>query len=148
MLAKDVMAKDVLTVNETDNIEKVVTILLNNRISGVPVINEDNKVIGVLTEGDLLKKEKEPHVPSYIQVLGSILYVEGVKEYEDDLKKLISSKVSGMMTKKVITVLEDEKIEKVATIMVENRINRVPVTNTEGKLVGIIGRSDLIKLLL
>jgi len=148
MLAKDVMEKEVLTVNETDNIEKVVTILLNNKISGVPVINEENKVVGILTEGDLLKKEKEPHVPSYIEVLGSILYVEGVRKYEDDLKKLISTKVSGLMTKNVITVLEDEKVEKVATIMVENRINRVPVINTEGNLVGIIGRNDLIKLLL
>lgn len=148
MLAKDIMEKAVISIDGDMSVEEIAKILMKNKISGVPVIDEKKQVIGIVTEADLLSKEKEPRFPSYIEFLGSIIYIEGVKQYEEDLKKLVASKAKEIMTTPAHTVEENATIEEVAALMVEKRINRVPVVNTKGELVGIISRADMLKSLL
>jgi len=148
VLAKDIMEKSVISVYKEKPVEEVVQLLVENKISGVPVVDEEGKVVGIVTEADLLTKEKEPRFPSYIEFLGSIIYIDGVKQYEEDLKKLVASKAEEIMTTPAYTVKEDAEIEEVASLMVEKRINRVPVVNQKGQLVGIISRSDMLKPLL
>ena len=148
MLAKDIMEQNVLYVYKDTTVEEVVKILLDNKISGVPVVDDEKKVIGVVTEADLILKEKEPRLPSYIEVLWSIIYIEGVKKYEEELKKMVATTVDELMTTDVLTVSENEEAEVVAKIMVEGRVNRVPIVNDDGVLVGIISRNDMLKLLI
>ncbi len=146
MIAKDIMTADVLTVSPGDTVEDVVRLLVDNKISGVPVVNEEREVIGIVTEGDLLVRSQELHVPSYIQILGGVIYLDDPEEFRDTLRKAIAVKVEGLMTEDPITVEEDTTVEEVATIMAENGINRVPVTR-DGKLAGIISRADIIRSL-
>ncbi len=148
MLAKDIMEKKVISVDGNMLVEEVAKILVKNKISGVPVIDEKKQVIGIVTEADLLSKEKEPRFPSYIEFLGSIIYIEGVQQYEEDLRKLVASKAKEIMTTPAYTVEENATIEEVAALMVEKRINRVPVVNINSELVGIISRADMLKPLL
>lgn len=148
MVAKDIMEQNVYSVTKDVKVDKVIEILLKNKISGVPVVDRDNKVIGVVTEADLIEKEKEPRLPSYIEVLGSIIYIEGVKKYEDELKKMVATNVEEIMTTDVLTVHQEAEVEDIAKIMVEQKVNRVPVVDDKGSLVGIISRNDMIKLLL
>lgn len=142
------MEKNVHYVHEEMLIEDVVKLLYNTGVSGVPVVDDNMHIIGMVTEADLIQKEKEPRLPSYIDILGSIIYIEGVKRYERELKKLIATKVGEIMTSEVKYVNENDPSEKVAKIMVESNVNRVPVVNDEEKLVGIISRHDMLKLLL
>ena len=148
MLAKDIMEKKVISIDGNMLVEEVAKILVKNKISGVPVIDEKKQVIGIVTEADLLSKEKEPRFPSYIEFLGSIIYIEGVQQYEEDLRKLVASKAKEIMTTPAYTVEENATIEEVAALMVEKRINRVPVVNINSELVGIISRADMLKPLL
>lgn len=148
MKVKDIMKKDVHCLRKSMDIKEVVDLIYKSGVSGMPVIDDQRRVIGMVTEADLLQKEKEPRLPSYIDILGSIFYIEGVKRYEEELKKVIAIKVEEIMTTHVMVVKEDESAEKVARIMVEGSVNRVPVVNEQEELVGIVSRHDMLKLLL
>lgn len=148
MKAKDIMQTDVCYIKRDMFVKDIAKILFENKISGVPVVNDHGKVIGIVTEKDLLVKDKEPRFPSYVGFLGSIIFLEGVKRYDEELKKLAASTAEEIMTKNVHTIKEQASIQDIATIMVEEGVNRVPVVDDEGKLVGIVSRGDMLKTIL
>ncbi|NMA02259.1 MAG: CBS domain-containing protein [Clostridia bacterium] len=144
MNAEDIMIRDVLTISPEDGIEKVAKILVETGISGLPVVNEDGKVVGIITEGDLVYQQKKLNIPAYLNFL-DILVPLGREEFLEDLKKMTAFKVEDLMTKDVIMVGKKTNITEIATLMVENKINRVPVVDQEQRLLGIITRHDIIK---
>ncbi|WP_058486266.1 CBS domain-containing protein [Defluviitalea phaphyphila] len=148
MTAKDIMQRNVLYIKKDMLIKDIAKLLFENKISGVPVVDDDKKVIGIVTEKDLLTKDKNPRFPSYVEFLGSIIFLEGVKRYDEELRKLAATKAEEIMTKKVHTIKEDTSIEEIASIMVEERVNRVPVVDEEGRLIGIVSRADMLKTIL
>lgn len=147
MKAKDIMVRDVITVHQNDSIESVARILVSHNISGVPVVNDAGNLVGMVTEGDLLYKEVNPRLPDYVNVLGAIIFYNGVEQFHDDFKKLIAGRAREIMSNEVITVSEDTELQEVAQIMVENGIKRVPVVKDQ-KMIGIISRYDMIKTLI
>ena len=148
MTAKDIMQTNVLHIKKDMLVRDIAKLLLENKISGVPVLDDDGKVIGVVTENDLIIKDKEPSFPSYIGILGSIIFLEGVKRYDEELRKLAAMTAEEIMTKKGYTIEEDTPVEEIASIMVEKGVNRVPVVDEEGILVGIVSRADMLKTIL
>ncbi|MHB9094042.1 MAG: CBS domain-containing protein [Eubacteriales bacterium] len=144
MLAKDIMTVDVLTVRPEDTVEDVIKLLLDNRISGVPVVNGENEVVGIVTEGDLMVKTQKLHVPSYIQILGGVIYLDDPEDFREELKKSVAIKVEDMMTTDPLTVEEDTPVDEIATIMSDSGINRLPVVRDD-RLMGIVSRADIIR---
>lgn len=144
MKAEEIMNRNVITVKKESTIEEIAKVLAENNISGVPVVNDENRVVGIVTQKDLLYKDVEPRFPAFVQILGGFIFLKGVKHYNEELKKLVATKAEQIMTEHVITVSPDTEVEKVAEIMVENNINRVPVVDN-GKLIGIIGRADIVR---
>lgn len=142
--AKDIMSADVITVKKDATIEEIAHILTEKNISGVPVVDDDNSVIGVVTQKDLLYKKIEPRFPPVVEILGGLIFLKSVKNYNEELRKLVATKAEEIMTKKVVTVDEDTDIERIAELMVEQDINRIPVVKAS-KLVGIISRTDVVK---
>ena len=147
MKAKDIMQTSVITVGPDTMIQDIAKILSENNISGVPVVDDD-KIVGIVSEGDLLHKEANPRIPTIypISAFGSFTYLGDYKKYEEDIKKLSAMKASEIMTTEVISESEDTDINKIASIMIDKKINRIPITR-DGKLVGIVSRADLIKIL-
>ena len=146
MLAKDIMTTEVVTVQPDNTVEEVIKLLLDNRISGIPVVNEDQEVLGMVTEADLMVRTQKLHVPSFIQILGGVIYLDDPAEFKEELKKSVAVKVADMMTEFPMTVEEDTTVEDIATIMSDEGVNRVPVVK-DGKLIGIISRADIIRSL-
>jgi CBS domain-containing protein len=146
LLAKDIMTKDVITVRPEEKVEKVARILVDNKISGIPVVDENNYVLGIITEKDLMIKASELKVPFYLTLFDSIIFLENPIRFNNDIKKYTASHVKDAMTSKVIAVEEDTTVSEVVSIMLKHRINRVPVVR-HGKLIGIISRNDILKSL-
>ncbi|MFA7079176.1 MAG: CBS domain-containing protein [Syntrophomonas sp.] len=144
MLVKDIMTKDVLTVRPSEKVEKVARILVENKISGIPVVDEQNHVVGIITEKDLMIKASELRVPFYLTLFDSIIFLENPIRFNNDLKKYTATYVQEAMTEKVIIVPEDTPVSEVVAIMQKRRINRVPVIRND-KLVGIVTRNDILK---
>lgn len=145
MKAKDIMNRQIITVKEEMTVDETARILLENKISGVPVVDEQNQVIGIVSETDLIYREKHLHIPSFISILDGVIFLESTKELEHQVRKMAAYKVGDVMTKKVITIQEDTELEDIVDIIVEKRINRLPVVDREGKLVGIVTRSDILR---
>ena len=147
MLAKDIMTHQVITVSPDQLVPEVAKLLIENRISGVPVVSADNELMGIVSEGDLLSKELSVKSPPILSILGGFIYLESPSRFEAELRKVTAVKVADLMTKKVVSVTEDTPVSEVASIMVEKKINRVPVLRHK-KLVGIITRADIVRSLL
>ena len=145
MLAKDIMTREVITVSPHTLLEEVIKILAEKKISGLPVVNQEKKVIGVVSEGDLLVKSKNLHFPTYLQFLAGVFYLESLKKFEEEIKKAIGIRVEDVMSKEVVSASPDTPVGDLATLMVERRINRIPIINNNGELIGIVTRADIIK---
>jgi CBS domain-containing protein len=146
MLAKEIMNRNVITVREDATIEELAAILTDNHISGAQVVNKEGKMVGIVTDADLIHKDTNPRTPEFFSILGSVIYVSGVARFREDFKKLAATKTSEIMTSEVITVSGDASIEEVATLMVDHGVKRVPVLENDA-LVGIIGMADIVKTL-
>jgi CBS domain-containing protein len=144
--AQDIMTRDVITIQPETSIAEIARMLHDHRISGLPVVNKDGELLGIVSEGDLIIKLARPQSPPHIELLGGIFFLKRPHEMDDELKKLTAVSARDIMTEKVITVEEDCDIEDLASLMVNRKINRLPVVNS-GKLVGIITRADIIETL-
>ncbi len=145
LLAKDIMVKKVITINKNASVEKLSELLVKNKISGVPVVDDKGNLVGIATEGDLIVRDTDLHFPRYFKLLDSIIYLESLNKFKKNFKKYLGTRVEDVMTGKVKTVKNDTQIGEIANIMVKNNINRVPVLDNKGNLVGIITRADIVK---
>ncbi|MBU0600509.1 CBS domain-containing protein [bacterium] len=143
MKAVDIMTKEVITVRIETPVKEVALVLTKNRISGVPVINRDNEMVGIITEADLIALDKNIHFPTAITILGGVIYLNS-KSFDQDLKKVIATKAEDLMTKKVIFVSKETSLSEIATIMSEKRIHLLPVIENK-KIIGIISKADIVK---
>lgn len=143
--AKDIMRKKVITISKDASIEELSDLLVNNKISGVPVLDDNKKLVGIATEGDLVFMDADLHFPRYFKLLGSIIYLESLNKFQKNLKKYLGTKVEDIMTAKIRTVKEDTPLNEIANLMIKYNINRVPVLDEKEDLVGIITRADIVK---
>lgn len=144
VVAKDIMTTDVITVDPETSIKDAANIMSEHGISGLPVVR-DNKLVGIVTENDLIIKDKKLHFPEYINVLGGIIYLESYKKFEEEFKKFTAVKVKELMTTDVITANPEDSIEDLATIMHQKNINRIPVVDNAGQMIGIVTRNNIVK---
>ncbi|HLQ96523.1 MAG TPA: CBS domain-containing protein [Pseudogracilibacillus sp.] len=144
MLIKDIMTTEVITVSEGDTVEKCAKLLSNHHLSGLPVVDGQDNVIGIITEGDLMKHNTEVEVPAFLEILGGIIYLNNPNKYFEDVKKSMGRFVQTVMTEEVVTIGENEKVEVAAEMLTHKKIKRLPVLNGEGKLTGIVAREDVL----
>lgn len=144
MMIQDIMTKEVITVREDDTIEKSANLLSTHDLSGLPVVDNEGYVIGIISEGDLIKHNSEVQVPAFLEILGGIIYLDNPNKYLDDVKKSMGNLVKNAMTKDVIKVSPNEEVEVAAALLVRNKIKRLPVLDEEGKLIGIVSRRDIM----
>ena len=150
MLVDDVMTSEVVAVKPEDTVSDAVKKLAEHGISGSPVVNSDGELVGIITETDILNALKVKYkrlqmvYPSLSLV--SVSFVERFddKEAEDAFLEISSSRVSDLMTKNVATIEKGSELGHVVRLMMEKKVNRVPVME-RGKLAGIVSRADIIK---
>lgn len=145
LLAKDIMVKKVITINKDESVEKLSELLVKNKISGVPVVDDEGKLVGIATEGDLIVKDADLHFPRYFKLLDSIIYLESLNKFKKNLKKYLGTKVEDIMTTGVRSVNKNTPVNEVANLMIKYNINRVPVLDDKGNLAGIITRADIVR---
>ncbi len=144
MMIKDIMITSVITVNTGDSVEKCAKLMQENDISGLPVIDNNGKVVGIVTEGDLIRRASRIKAPGYLEILGGLIYLGSPKKFVDELQRAMAVDAGQLMSRDIISIKPDDTVEKAATLMVEKGINRLPVLNDQDKLVGIISRRDIM----
>jgi CBS domain-containing protein len=141
MQARDVMVSPVITVKPYSSVRDVAQILLTHKISAVPVVDDQDKLVGIVTEGDLLHRienDTETRHSSWLRLFTQyeVLAAEYAKSH--------ASKVADVMTKRVVFAAPDAQLAEIAMLMERHSIKRVPIVN-KGQLVGIVSRANLIQ---
>lgn len=147
LTAADIMSTKVITVGPDTGIRELAEILTLNKISGAPVVNEDGQIVGVVSQSDLVARNKKLHIPTAITLFDWVIYLEGTERLQAEISKIAGTAVADIMARKVITVQPETPLEEVATIMTEKNVHTLPVVK-DGRLVGVIGRLDIVKSLL
>lgn len=145
MKVKDIMSADVVVVEAHAKIREIAQKLTKNGFTGMPVV-EGQKIIGIVTEDDLVAHESSVVPPEFVNILSSFLYLDDPADFEEDVKKVLAVTAEELMTKEVISISPEASIEELATLFKQNDINPVPV-EADGKLVGIVSKSDIVALL-
>jgi CBS domain-containing protein len=142
--AKDIMTKNVRTVGTSTTVEDLARVLVEHKISGTPVVNEQGDLIGIVTENDLIRKNKKFHIPTIVRLFDAFIMLESKSRVEQEIKEMAAVTVEDIYRKEVLTVSEDTPVDEIATIMSERNIHLIPVIEGR-KLKGIIGKIDIIK---
>lgn len=144
MKASEIMITQVYTVDERDTVRAVIKKFIDHRISGLPVINDKNKIVAYVSDGDIMR-----YIGKHENLVVDFFYYTAViqgddEEFEGRVRKILDLNILDIARKKVIKVSQDEEIENIAAILAKKHIKKLPVEHN-GVLVGIISRGDVIR---
>ena len=145
---RDYMESDPVTVAPDATLEEVARTLGERELHAAPVVEADGRVVGIVTENDLVigDEEGDLHIPHYIELFGGLVFLEPARRFEQRLKKAVAATASQMMTADPATVGPDDDVHDAAHVIVETGHNRIPVVE-DGRLVGVISRADVVRAL-
>ncbi|HMX72302.1 MAG TPA: CBS domain-containing protein, partial [Solirubrobacterales bacterium] len=145
----EIMDREPVSVSPEATIQDVIDLLQTNDLPGVPVVDESRKVLGIITDSDLVisNEDSDFHLPHYVNIMGGIVFLESTKHWEERAKKAFAATAADMMTADPITVGPDEPAEHAGRLISERKHNRLPVVDDEGRLVGVVTRVDVLAAL-
>jgi CBS domain-containing protein len=143
----EIMTQEVLTVHKETTVRELAEIFVSRRIGSLPVVDDSDQLIGIVTESDLVEQGKNVHLPTVISLFDWVIYLESEKTLENELKKMGGRTVADIYQPEALSVAPTAPISEAADLMSNRHINAVPVLDN-GTLVGIVARIDIIRTLL
>jgi CBS-domain-containing membrane protein len=144
LTARDIMTHEVHTIKPEASIEELARVLAEGRIGGLPVLDEDGVLVGVVTQSDLLQRSRDLDLPPALNILDLHLFLETPSHFKKRLDKLLGDRVRDVMTKNPQVIAPDTPVNQIARLMASKGVHTLPVLEG-GKLVGIVGKLDLIR---
>lgn len=141
MKIKEIMIRDVKSITPDSTALEALDLLYRLEISGLPVIDKDNKLVGMFTEKNVLSFL----LPSYIEKVGRFIYEDNPKATKKKYNELGMVKVAQLMRGDVVTVTEDAALCEVARMMLTQKVRRIPIVDHSGLVVGIVARCDVLR---
>ena len=144
------MDRDVPSVRPEEDARTAIDLLAKTDLGAIPVVDESNKVVGIVSESDLIISEEESdlHLPHYLNIMGGVVFVGSMKGFDERLEKAFATNVRDLMTADPITVSVDDDAESVARKIAEKHHNHLPVVDHDGRLAGMVTRADALAALL
>ena len=146
LTASQIMIKQFLTILPEMSVEELARLLLRKDVTGAVVIDKKGKLLGVVTEGDLIAKEKNLHLPTVVSLFDSAIYLGTSEHFKGELHKMVATKVNDIFTKTPVTIDLTTSLADIATIMSEKKIHFLPVMH-EGRVDGVVGRREVLRAL-
>ncbi|HEX5163988.1 MAG TPA: CBS domain-containing protein [Thermomicrobiales bacterium] len=141
----NIMTTSVVSVSRTTEVTEVARLMVEHAVSGLPVV-EGDRVVGIVTERDLIAQEIEFDPPAYGTFLDAIFRLPWDKS-DEELRRILATRAEQLMSEEVITVQPTATVRDAASLMYKRRVNPLPVVDEQGRMVGIISRSDIVQLL-
>jgi CBS domain-containing protein len=147
--AGEIMAIDVPSVHPSDDARTAIDLLSKSDLGAIPVVDNDNKLLGIVSESDLILSEEESdlHLPHYLNIMGGIVFVGSMKGFEERLEKAFATEVSELMTADPIVAHDYESADRVAKKIADKHHNHLPVVDADGFMVGMVTRADALAAL-
>jgi CBS domain-containing protein len=147
--AGEIVTRDIPTVRPDEDARAAIDLLAKTDLGAIPVVDEGSKVVGIVSESDLILSEEESdlHLPHYLNIMGGIVFVGSMKGFEERLEKAFATKVSELMTPDPIVAHDYESVDRVAKKIADEHHNHLPVVDADGTLVGMVTRADALAAL-
>lgn len=143
---RDLMTSEVVFVPPEAPVSRIARLMHDRAISGIPVVDEDRRVVGMVTDLDLIVRNTRLEPPAFFQILDGRIPLETPGHYQKRLQHMLGTHARDVMTEDVVTIGPDDEVEALAALMVKRRVNPVPVVEA-GVLVGVVSRADVIRLM-
>jgi CBS domain-containing protein len=142
---RDFMDPNPVTVSPDASIEDVVAALRKHELPGLPVVDADGQLVGIVTEADMVLPDDQGdlHIPHYVNLFGGTVFLESLGRFEERLRKAFAASAEDMMTRDPDTVSPDTSVREAALLIHESGHNRLPVVE-DGRLVGVVTRLDVL----
>lgn len=147
MKAKDIMTTEVISVYPETRIADAAKLLLERHLNGLPVIDHEGNLVGIICQSDLIFQQKKIPVPTVFTFLDGLFPLTSYKDLEKEVGKIAAAAVKDAMVPSPITVEPDTSLEDIATIMVRHNIHTLPVVEGD-RVVGVIGKEDVLRTLM
>ena len=145
--AQDIMTRNVITVTPDTDITQATKILLEHHINGLPVVDTDRRLVGIVCQSDMIAQQKRIPLPSLFTLLDGYITLTSAKNFEKEVQKIAATQVAQAMTVDPVTVRPETSLEEIATLMVGKKLHTLPVVDN-GALVGVIGKEDMLRTLM
>ena len=143
--AREMMTTDVRTVTPELDVKSLAKRFAAERVSGYPVVDTEGNLVGVVTESDLIHQNERLHIPTTVAIFDAVLMLGSTKKLEEEMQRMAATTVAEIMSDEPVTLKLDTPLSEIATLMGDRNIHTFPVLDGEGKLVGVVGKLDLIR---
>ena len=145
--ARDIMKRELITVSPETSVTDAANILLEKHVNGLPVVDENGHLVGIICQSDLVAQQMRLPVPSVFNLLDGLIPLGSPRSLEKEVRKIAAITVLEAMSVNPVTVSPETSLEEIATLMVSKSFHTLPVLE-QGKLVGIIGKEDVLRTLI
>jgi CBS domain-containing protein len=147
MKISEIMTTDLFIVSPETKISEAAKILLENHIHGIPVVDNDNKLVGIICQSDIITQQKKLPLPTIFTLFDGLIPLSSTHALEKEIQRMSATTVEEAMTPDPMSVTPDTEIEEVVELMVKRNFHTIPVVENE-QLVGIVGKEDVLKTLI
>lgn len=146
MKVREIMETDVVVAGPATPVHEIARMMLKRGISGVPVVDEERHVLGLVTELDLILRNSRLEPPAFFQILDGRIPLESPTHYRKRLQHMLGTEARDVMTEDVVTVAPDADLEALVELIAKHRVSPIPVVEAQ-RLVGIVSRADVVRMM-
>jgi CBS domain-containing protein len=147
--AAEIMRIETPSVTREEDARRAIELLAETDLGAIPVVDSDEKVVGIVSDSDLILSEEESdlHLPHYLNIMGGVIFVGSMKGFEERLNKAFATNVRDLMTGDPVVVSTTDTAEAVAKKIADKHHNHLPVVDADGRLAGMVTRADALAAL-
>lgn len=142
--AKDIMTRNVISVTPETGIEELARLFIEKGISSMPVVQNNGRLYGIVTETDLVSQDRPLHIPTVISIFDWVIYLQSQKDFKEEVEKITAQKVSEICSTDVVTCTPETPIAEIAQMMTDHKAHLIPVIEQD-QVVGVVARLDIIR---
>lgn len=142
--ASEIMTTNVYSVSEDTDIKALAALFVERNVNAMPVVDADGRLVGMVSQNDLVEQDKPLHIPTVISLFDWVIYLESPKNFADEVRKVTARTVGEICAREVVTCSPDTPVSTVASLMVDNKAHLVPVVEDD-RMVGVVARLDIIR---
>jgi len=144
---RDIMEADTPTVAPEDSVEHVLAVMREHELPGVPVVNDGGRCVGIVTEADLIQREASVEAPTITTFLDAVIVADAGTPFEDELRRVVATTARDLMSSPVISIRDIATVTELATLILQERINPIPVVDQNRQIIGLATRSGVVELI-
>ncbi|WP_029911572.1 CBS domain-containing protein [Pelobacter seleniigenes] len=144
LTAKEIMTTDVVAVTTDTSLKELAKKFVETRYSNMPVLDENGKLVGVISETDLVEQQRPMHIPTVMALFDWVFYLDSEKKFKEEVDRVTATTVGELCSRNVVTCSPNDSVRDLAGLMSKHKVHLLPVVE-QGKMVGVVARLDLIR---